>query len=129
MVGVPDVVELGLVTSLARPGGNVTGLTVPFAQLGTKHLEIVKEFDPRLASVAVLWNQPPPDDLEKRIRFGCGFIVGAILGFIGTLLAFPDHLPGSLLVGAGVALLFGVLAVRYGDRFWYGLRHVLWFWP
>jgi hypothetical protein len=30
---------------------------------------------------------------------------------------------------AGLALLFGVLAVRYGDRFWYGLRHLRWFWP
>jgi putative tryptophan/tyrosine transport system substrate-binding protein len=40
MVGVPNVVELGLVESLARPGGNLTGMTLPFAELVTKHLEL-----------------------------------------------------------------------------------------
>jgi putative ABC transport system substrate-binding protein len=60
MVGVADAVELKLVTSLGRPGGNVTGLTVPFAQLATKQLEFLKQADPRLARVAVLWNPAAP---------------------------------------------------------------------
>jgi putative ABC transport system substrate-binding protein len=60
MVGVADVVESRLVASLARPGGNVTGLTVPYAQLATKHLELLKEVDPRLSRVAALWNPAGP---------------------------------------------------------------------
>jgi len=60
MVGVADAVELRLVASLARPGGNITGLTVPFAQLATKQLELLKEADPRLSRVAVLWNPAAP---------------------------------------------------------------------
>jgi len=60
MVGVAGAVDLGLVASLARPGGNVTGLTVPFAQLAAKQLELLKEADPRLSRVAVLWNPAGP---------------------------------------------------------------------
>jgi len=60
MVGVADAVELKLVASLGRPGGNITGLTVPFAQLATKQLELLKEADPRLSRVAVLWNPAAP---------------------------------------------------------------------
>ena len=60
MVGVADAVEQGLVASLARPGGNVTGLTVPFAQLAAKQLGFLKEADPRLTRVAVLWNPAAP---------------------------------------------------------------------
>lgn len=60
MVGVADAVELGLVASLARPGGNITGLAIRFAQLATKQLELLKEADPRLSRVAVLWNPTAP---------------------------------------------------------------------
>ena len=70
-----------------------------------------------------------PDQLEKGIRFGCGLVAGAILGVLGALSTLADGLFTCVLLGAGTALLFGVLALRYGDRFWYGLRHLLWFWP
>jgi putative ABC transport system substrate-binding protein len=60
MVGVADAVELRLVASLARPGGNITGLSVPFAELAAKQLELLKEADPRLSRVAVLWNPAVP---------------------------------------------------------------------
>jgi putative ABC transport system substrate-binding protein len=60
MVGVADAVELGLVASLARPGGNITGLTVPFTQLAAKQLGLLKEAAPRLSRVAVLWNPGAP---------------------------------------------------------------------
>jgi putative tryptophan/tyrosine transport system substrate-binding protein len=61
MVGVPDVVELGLVESLARPGGNLTGMTLPFAELVTKHLELLGALVPGFARVAVLWNPANPE--------------------------------------------------------------------
>jgi putative ABC transport system substrate-binding protein len=52
---VSDPVGAGLVTSLARPGGNVTGLTQFAPELSGKRLELLKEVMPRLSRVAVLW--------------------------------------------------------------------------
>jgi putative ABC transport system substrate-binding protein len=55
-----DAVESGLVSSLARPGGNVTGLTVLAAELGGKRLELLKEAFPKVARVAFLWRSGGP---------------------------------------------------------------------
>ena len=51
-----DPVATGLGESLARPGGNVTGLSPMTAELGGKRLELLTELVPRLSRVAVLWN-------------------------------------------------------------------------
>ena len=51
-----DPVEAGFVESLARPGGNVTGLTLLSTELGGKRLELLKEAVPKLARVAVLYD-------------------------------------------------------------------------
>jgi putative ABC transport system substrate-binding protein len=60
MVHTPDPVQLGLVASLARPGGNITGLTSLSAELSTKQLELLKEAVPRASRIAVLWNPANP---------------------------------------------------------------------
>ena len=52
-----DPVEAGLIESLARPGGNVTGLTTLNRELGGKRLELLKEAVPKLARVAVLYEE------------------------------------------------------------------------
>lgn len=52
-----DPVGTGLIASLARPGGNVTGVTNFGAQLGAKRLQILKEVAPVIARVAVVWDQ------------------------------------------------------------------------
>jgi putative ABC transport system substrate-binding protein len=51
---------LGLVESLARPGGNVTGLTTLSRELGGKRLELLKEAVPKIARVAVLYDAASP---------------------------------------------------------------------
>jgi len=57
--GLGDPVELGLVQSLARPGGNVTGLVLLTNELPGKRFELLKEAIPRLTRVALLWNRTP----------------------------------------------------------------------
>jgi putative tryptophan/tyrosine transport system substrate-binding protein len=55
-----DPVALGLVDSLARPGGNITGFTTTEAVLVGKRLEVLKETIPKLSRVAALWNPEDP---------------------------------------------------------------------
>jgi putative ABC transport system substrate-binding protein len=55
-----DPVEAGFVESVARPGGNVTGLTLLSGELGGKRLELLKEAVPKLARVAVLYDPVTP---------------------------------------------------------------------
>jgi putative tryptophan/tyrosine transport system substrate-binding protein len=56
VVALGDPVVAGLAASLARPGGNVTGLSNLSPQLGAKRLELLREVIPDLARVAVLWS-------------------------------------------------------------------------
>jgi putative ABC transport system substrate-binding protein len=58
-----DPVEAGLVDSLARPGGNVTGITNLSVDLGGKRLELLKEAVPKLARVAVLYEPASPSSV------------------------------------------------------------------
>src|SRR5262249_12752383 len=51
-----DPVASGLVDSLARPGGNITGITTIATELSGKRLELLKETIPKLSRVAVMWN-------------------------------------------------------------------------
>jgi putative ABC transport system substrate-binding protein len=61
MIANQDPVAAGFVASLARPGGNITGVAVGVPELAAKRLELLRDAVPRLARVAVLWNPRDPD--------------------------------------------------------------------
>ena len=61
----PILSEAGLVESLARPGGNVTGLQTLAAELGGKRLELLKEAVPKLSRVAVLYDPANPGTVHE----------------------------------------------------------------
>ena len=72
-IDVTDPIGVGLVDSLARPGGNITGFTTIGSVLAGKRLELLKETIPKLSRVAVLWN--PQDssqcaELERKPTAG-----------------------------------------------------------
>jgi putative ABC transport system substrate-binding protein len=55
-VAMGDPLASGVVASLARPGGNLTGTTRMISEMSAKHVELLKEIYPPLSSLAVLWN-------------------------------------------------------------------------
>src|SRR5216683_3626678 len=67
-----DPVEAGLVASIARPGGNITGMFLDLSELSSKHLQFLKEILPRMSRVAVLGdpsiNAPQLRELENVAR-------------------------------------------------------------
>ena len=60
-----DPIEAGLVASIARPGGNITGMFLDLSELSGKHLQFLKEIIPRISRIAVLAN---PDINASQLR-------------------------------------------------------------
>ncbi len=60
-----DPVKAGFIDSLARPGGNITGLTQLASQLHAKRLELLKEAFPRISRVAIIWR---PQDQKQSMK-------------------------------------------------------------
>jgi putative tryptophan/tyrosine transport system substrate-binding protein len=57
--GAGDPVATGLVQRLSRPGGNITGISDNATELSTRRLSLLKQLNPKLRRVAMLWNVPP----------------------------------------------------------------------
>jgi putative ABC transport system substrate-binding protein len=71
-----DPVESGLVASLSRPGGNVTGITFINSQLGPKRIQLLKLLNPRTAVIAVLVNPKNPNAADARTFVAAGRSIG-----------------------------------------------------
>ena len=65
MISESDPVKAGFVASIARPGGNLTGVTLLVPELSAKRLEVLKTMVPGMRRVAVLWNPADPDKEEE----------------------------------------------------------------
>lgn len=63
-----DPVRASLISSLARPGGNITGVTFVMDELAGKRVQLLKEINPMLSSAGVLWNPAHADDELKEIQ-------------------------------------------------------------
>jgi putative tryptophan/tyrosine transport system substrate-binding protein len=99
---VGDPVAFGLVASLARPGGNITGLTLLEPELSGKRLELLKEALPRISRVAVL-QAPGQGDLKETQTAG---------RFLGLKLQFLD-----IKDAAGVETVFSAMSRERADAF------------
>ena len=95
MVAVGDPLGSGLVASLGRPGGNVTGPSSMYSDLVGKQLEVLKEIVPKLSRVAVLWN--PANAAWQAQMLKATAIAAKALGLQVQLLEArgPDELDGA----------------------------------
>jgi putative tryptophan/tyrosine transport system substrate-binding protein len=94
MVGLDDPVGSGLVASLARPGGNITGLTSLTHELTGKRLELLKAVRPTVSRMAVLWNPAnPAHALQVRAAEGAAQALGVQLHRVEA--RAPDAFDGA----------------------------------
>lgn len=102
--------RIGLVQSLARPGGNVTGLSNIAPQLHGKRLELMKEIVPSLRRMACIWNPEAPVEVVAREGIAAAAsAAGVALQFVDA--RSPDELPSALAAarsgGAQALLVIG----------------------
>ena len=95
MTAVGDPIGSGIVASLARPGGNVTGLSLLDTELDGKRIELLKEAVPGLTRIAMLWS---PNDPGMTLAFGRVEVASHTLRLALQSLAVrdPAEVPGTL---------------------------------
>lgn len=114
-----DAVENGAVASLARPGGNVTGLSEPYADINVKLLELLHMTLPGVTRVAVLWN---PTVATYARTFEKVKAAAPVLGLTIQSLALqkPEELEGLLdeaaRLRAGALIVMGRMYTRFGPQ-------------
>lgn len=116
MTNVGDPVGSGIVTSLARPGGNVTGLSLLDAELDGKRIELLKEAVPHLSRLAILWSANDPG---MTLAFGRVETAAKTLGFALQNLAVrePAEFPRAFeAAGAGRAEALFVTAQPFTNQ-------------
>ena len=119
-----DPVEVGLVESLARPGGNVTGITNLGTELSGKRLELLKEAVPEVTRVAVMYDPVAPGslrELKETLPVAAGALgltvrsweVGDADGFERVFAALRKERPDGLYIIGGA--LMGLNGKRIAD--------------
>jgi putative ABC transport system substrate-binding protein len=108
MIALADTVQLGLVSSLARPGGNITGLSFPLVAIAAKQLELLKQSIPTIYRVAVLWNPANPahplvvkgiESAARVLRLGLESVaIGGPSDFAGAFAAMQEARADAVLV-------------------------------
>jgi putative ABC transport system substrate-binding protein len=103
-----DPLGTGLVASLARPGGNVTGLSEASTELSSKRLDLLRQFVPNARRIAVLWNANDPGmTLRTRAIEGAAQPIGLTIDAYGlravadiepALVAISGRAPDAMLV-------------------------------
>jgi putative ABC transport system substrate-binding protein len=135
-----DPVQVGLVASLNRPGGNVTGVDFFIVELGPKRLELLRQLVPKATTFAMLVNPNNPDtEAERRDVQASAQAAGQQLTVIDissdrdietAFATFAQHGAGALICGTG-AFLFSkrerivALAARYSVPVSYGDREAV----
>jgi len=125
--GGSDPVEAGLINSLARPGGNVTGITNLVGELGGKRLELFKEAIPKLARVAVLYdpaNSRVVLDVKEVLPVAARALrltlqpwqVRPADGFEKVFAAMGKQRPDGLYVPSGSARMRGIVGFALKSR-------------
>jgi putative ABC transport system substrate-binding protein len=101
-----DPVRASIISSLARPGGNITGVTFVMDELAGKRVQLLKEINPKLSRVGVLWNPAHADSEFKEIQNVAtaynvkvrSFRVGRLDEFDGALSAINKESLDALIV-------------------------------
>ena len=135
-----DPVKLGLVTSLARPGGNLTGINFFAAELAAKRLELLRELVPSATRVGVLVNPANAANTEATLRDveGAARAMGLQIRIINAstnreidaaFAGFVHERPDALFVGSGPLfssrrVQLALLAGRYGVPAIYASRQI-----
>jgi putative tryptophan/tyrosine transport system substrate-binding protein len=135
-----DPVRAGLVASLNRPGGNVTGVVFLVGELGAKRLELLRQLVPKATTIAMLVNPGTPDtEAERSDVEAAAKAIGQQLlildvssdgDFEPAFATFVKHGAGALLVGAGPFLFshrerLVALAARYALPASYVVRNAV----
>ena len=114
--GSADPVEAGFVMSLARPGGNITGLTNLSAKLHSKRLEILKEVFPRISRVAALWNPSHKGQAVKEFEVAAQALGIQIHRVVGVSTDNLGNVFSAISRGAPEALLVTSMPLTIANR-------------
>ncbi len=111
-----DPVEAGFVVSLARPGGNITGLINLQTDLHPKRLELLKEAFPRISRVAILWNPPQQKQAMKEVEAAAQSLGIQIQSLLARRLDELESAFSAISRGSPDALLVASVPLTFVNR-------------